>query len=281
MQHESFLTYRNFRHLKISVLGLLVAILVYVAYEPLGGRNGGTVVGFVLGAVAAALIVWLVWFGVRKRSYLSSGAPLQGWLSAHVYLGFSLLLLVPLHSGFEFNGNWHTLAYVLMSLVVMSGVGGVFLYAAVPSRMTDNRPGEKLDALIQNIADADAEARSLGGALPDVFAGAVQTAVEGTRIGGGVLRRLSGVDPDCGTTRALEVIHEAMRPPHETISAEARERVDQLVGVLSVKRILLARVRRDVRYKTFLELWLWFHVPLSFATIVLVTAHVIAVFYYW
>jgi len=40
-------------------------------------------------------------------------------------------------------------------------------------------------------------------------------------------------------------------------------------------------MRRDVQLKAMLEIWLYFHVPLSFALLAALAGHVISVFYYW
>ena len=62
--------------------------------------------------------------GVRKRRYRSGTGSLQGWTSAHVYIGTSLLVIVTLHTAFEFGWNVHTAAYALMVLVIDSGFIG-------------------------------------------------------------------------------------------------------------------------------------------------------------
>lgn len=274
--HESFWSYERFRWLKVTLALLACSGLAYVAANPVGQRAGDTVVGYTLGTISAVLIVWLTWFGVRKRSYRAAGAPLRGWLSAHVYLGAALLLLVPLHSAFQFGVNLHTLAYVLLSMVIVSGVVGVAYYTSVPERMTENRPGEKLAALLEHIAELDAECRGMAEALPDAFAKAVRVSIDETRLGGGLFRQLSGRDPSCGTARALET---AAREAAD-LEGSGRATVQRLLEVLSLKRSLVARVRRDIRYKALLELWLLFHVPLAIATLVAVAAHIVVVFLY-
>jgi len=273
---QSFLTYARFRWLKVSLLLLAASIAAYLAIVPPGGQNGGTPVGYALGILSALLMLWLLWFGVRKRRYGTGGAPLRGWLSAHVYLGSILLVLVPLHSGFEFGWNVHTLAYAVMSAVIVSGFFGIGLYGFVPTPMTGNRPGEKLVALLHQIAEIDGQCRGLARELPDFYPHAIQVAIEETRIGGSVRRQLAGFDPRCGTTRALAMIQEH----DERLESKAREAVNQLVELLARKQALLARVRRDGRYKALLELWLVFHVPLAIASVVLVAVHVFVVLYY-
>ena len=54
----------------------------------------------------------------------------------------------------------------------------------------------------------------------------------------------------------------------------------QLVSLLALKQELLERVERDVRLKALLDLWLLIHVPVAFATLAAVSAHVFIVFFY-
>lgn len=273
---QSFLSYANFRWLKFSIVLVAACFAAYAWPPPADGRSGGTEVGYGLGILCALLMLWLSWFGVRKRRYGTGGAPLRGWLSAHVYLGTTLLLLVPLHCAFEFGWNVHTLAYAVMSAVIVSGFFGVGLYAVVPTAMTGNRPGEKLAALLQQISEIDAQCRTLGRELPDSYSRGIQVAIEETRIGGGVRRQLAGIEPACGTTRGLAMI----RAVDEHLEPKARDAVSQLVEILVRKQALLGRVRRDGRFKALLDLWLIFHVPLAVASVLLVAVHVFVVLYY-
>ena len=47
------------------------------------------------------------------------------------------------------------------------------------------------------------------------------------------------------------------------------------------KSMLLDRLRSDMRFRALMQLWLFFHVPLSFALLAALGAHVVSVFYYW
>ena len=90
--HESVLAFRKRRYFWIALLATGLAILAYWIDDPQEPANGGTVLGYTLGTIGALLIVWLTWFGVRKRRYESTLGTVQGWLSAHVYLGIALLV---------------------------------------------------------------------------------------------------------------------------------------------------------------------------------------------
>ena len=259
------------------LVGLVACSVAYWWYEPVGGRDGSSWLGWGLGFLCLALMLWLLWFGVRKRDYYSSSSSLQGWLSAHVYLGVGLLILVPLHMGFEFAWNFHNLAFLLMGLVIVSGIVGVVMYASVPGQMTRNRRGQKIDALFEQVADLDTEVSSVALGLPDFYARAAQVAISETRIGGGWARQFSARDPNCGTARAIRMIQEHQ----EELLDEQRANIARVVELLGRKSALLQRIRMDVRYQALMDVWLFFHIPLAFAAVVAVFTHVFIVFYYW
>jgi hypothetical protein len=274
--HESFWVYRQRRWLKLASLLVAAAAVALAADHPPAGRGGGTWLGYGLGTLCLSLMFWLAWFGIRKRSYRAAAAPLAGWLSAHVWLGLALVVLVPLHSAGDVGWNLHGAAYVLTLLVVGSGVVGAVFYTAVPERVTRNRPGEKLIGLFEQVEDLDTNCRALASSLPDDIAKAVVLSVDETRVGGGVRRLLSGRDPRCATRRAIALIAERL----PGVRGGAREEVEKLLELLDRKRTLLGRIRRDLRLKAVLDVWLYAHVPLASAAVVAVVAHVFVVLYY-
>jgi hypothetical protein len=93
----------------------------------------------------------------------------------------------------------------------------------------------------------------------------------------GLVRRLSGRYPDCGNAKAL---HEIRRRRY-TASGEQAEAIDEVVSLLERKDIALTRIRRHMRIRGMLEVWLYIHIPFTFATIAALTAHIVSVFFYW
>src|SRR5690606_22490599 len=137
------------------------SILLYAIHDPVEGVSGSTWLGYSLGTVGALLIGWLAWFGVRKRQYRESSAPAQAWVSAHVYLGLALLVVGTLHAGFQLGWNVHSLAYVLMVVVILSGIYGIVMYAVVPRQITLNRNEMEFRAMVDEIARLNQSALSL------------------------------------------------------------------------------------------------------------------------
>lgn len=275
--HESILVYRRFRYLRFGALLALLCVVAYAAHQPLTDPNGGTWLGYGLGTVGGLLILWLMWFGVRKRRYNRGPGLLEDWLSAHVYLGLALIVVATLHTGFQFGWNVHTLAYALMMTVIVSGVFGVYAYVRFPAMMTENRRSLTLDQMLAQMSELDAEAREVAMTLGDEVNAAALDASENTRIGGGVLRQLSGAEPDCATARALVKVRQLADQSDMSEAAPLR----RLISLLTRKDELLRRARRDVQLKALMDIWLYVHVPLSFALLAALVAHVVAVFYYW
>jgi len=277
VRHQSILEYAHFRWLKGALLLSVACAAVYIWHDPPLKPYGGTWLGYTLGTIGALLILWLVWFGVRKRRYATRVGTAQGWLSAHVYLGTALLVVATLHTGFELGWNVHTLAYVLMCLVVFSGFYGVYIYATVPHLMTANRGEDTLDGMLMRVADLDKEIREKALSLPDQILKVVNSSLDGTRIGGSFLRVYSGRDPSCPTAKAVRELPEIGK----RLSGDIAKLNHEVYTLLLQKNEILLRARRDIRYKARLDLWLYFHVPLSIALLASLSVHVVSVFLYW
>jgi hypothetical protein len=276
-RHTPFLMYRRYFYLKIAAAMVVAAIVLYFAQAPLTEPYGGTWVGYLLGTVGALLILWLMWFGYRKRSYTSNQGKLEAWLSAHVYFGLALIVIVTLHTGFHFGWNIHTAAYALMLLVIASGAWGVFCYVHYPRLMTHNRVGTTMQQMLARIAVLNDELRASAMGIDDATAGLVTRAVANTEIGGSAWRQLSGRYPGCATAAALAGVDAvaARAAPEEEVGYR------RLRVLLDEKAQILSRVRSDIGYKAMMDIWLYFHVPVSFALLAALIAHVIAVFFYW
>ncbi len=287
--HTSFLAYDSYRYLKWAVAAVVVAILIYWLVPPYGARYGGGWAGYTLGTMSALLVLWLTWFGYKKRSYNSrlahrnnaAGNPVEDpsrlarRLSAHVYLGCALLFIATLHTGFNFHWNLHTLAYTLLCIVIFSGIFGISAYARYPRRMTANRENATTAQMLNRIAGIDGELRHEAMALDDTTAGVIEHAVETTAVGGSMVRQISGRYPRCTTAAAIAY----MERQRASVPAEDEATWRQIRLKLDEKSAVLGRLRRDIRYKAIMEAWLYLHVPLTFMLIAALVAHIVAIFF--
>ena len=94
---------------------------------------------------------------------------------------------------------------------------------------------------------------------------------------GGLLRRLSGNYSNCRNAKALKL----MRARAAMATGDEGRAVAKVVELLERKSAALGRIRRHLRIKALLEVWLYVHVPLTFATIAALAAHIVSVFFYW
>lgn len=267
--HVSFLKHKGFRWLWIALGLCAVSIAGYLLIDQEPRPNGGTWYGYTLGTVGLLLILWLSLLGVRKRRINPGAWSLKAWTSAHVYLGLSLIVVGTLHTGFQIGWNVHTLAYVLMLLVIFTGIYGVYAYATLPASLSANRKemtrAQMLEALTAIDRQLESAAQPLGRAQADL----VIEALGQDTFHGGALARLTGRYPGCATARALNGIGSGSQ-------AETR-----VAALLEKRGEQLAQIRGALRIRALLEVWLFIHIPLTIALIAALVAHVISVFYYW
>jgi hypothetical protein len=276
ISHQTIFAYKGFRYLKVSLLVSVFCVLVYLGFagsRQVHGGYGGTVPGMLLGAVSLWMVLLLAWLGVRKRQYSSRLGTVQGWLSAHIYLGIALILVATLHTGFEFGWNVHTAAYALLWAVIGSGIYGVVLYARLPRAITENLGDATVASLLQRIAHIDGEIRREALSLPDEPLRVVRRSVDATRIGGSLRQVLTGRDPRCPTHLALQALPVITRG----LTGDSAKRNQSIYTLLLEKQRLLDRVRCDMRYQAHLDAWLALHVPLAAALLAALGAHIISV----
>ncbi len=315
--HESYLAYRNYRYLKLALLLSVAATLAYLVHDPISGPNGGTGLGYGLGSWAAFQVLLLAWYGVRKRQYASGAGKVKAWLSAHVYLGLSTLLIASLHTGFEFSWNFHLLVYLLLWLVVVSGIYGTVAYSRYPTLMTMNRAGANPQQMLDEVAELDERALTLADEVDPKIHDIVLRSVGSTRIGGGVLDQLRGFD--ASTIAHVQAADAALRDKEreweqasghsqqghatgeimparagrrratmffvasELVQVGGGEKVEKLrnlMEVLNRKKALVAQLNLDIRQRARLQIWLYWHVPASIALLAGLLIHIVAVFFY-
>ncbi len=277
--HEGFLRHKGFRWAQIAALLCLVVVAVYffVAARLQEPPSGGSWLGYVLGTLSAGLIVWLACLGIRKRVITSGHYSLKAWVSAHVYLGLSLTVLATLHTGFQFGWNVHTLAYVLMMLVIASGAIGIWAYATLPQRLHGNRGETTRKQMLEALESLDQQLRDLGQPLDRAGAQIVRLSVEETDLDGGFWRRMTGAYGDCANLRAMRLL-KALPPAPNPRIAEVLGKIDT---VMQQKADVLGLARRQMQITAALEGWLFVHIPATFALLAALTAHVVSVFAYW
>ncbi len=289
--HESLLSWQRFRYLYIALALAGASIVLYITQSGNTAQppNGGTWQGYTLGTVGALLILWLSLLGIRKRQYSSNVGSVQSWASAHVYLGIALLVVATLHCAAQFGWNVHTLAYVLMCLVIGTGIYGLYVYLHLPRAMARNHAGRDVNSWMKELGDVDDGIRDAAGNVDADLQAMVLSALDLTRLGGGVFAQIfaqdrcrvqtgSGVISNQGQQALIDEL--SRRIPDARVVREA-ETLNELMALFGRRQVILNLLRKDVQYRALLKIWLYFHVPLTMALLVALTIHIIVVFLYW
>lgn len=307
MRRSTLLEYKNYRYFKIASLLMIIALMVYSFDQHATIGYGGTWLGYLFGILSTLIIVALVLYGIRKRLtpklkerrkspksllpmqavvdrrtrkanwHRNQGATLQGWLSVHIYFGIMLAVLATLHTGFQFGWNVHTLAYVLMMAVIISGFYGIYAYLRFPRLMTGNMGGDTFDTLLLKIGDLDKLASDKSLQFSDDICAVVLKARQETRIGGNFFQQLRGYQRNCPTAKAVQQLQKLGKNLKD---AELKS-FNDLYSIMAHKEALVTRAWQDVMYRARVEFWLYLHAPLSIALITALIAHIVAIFFYW
>lgn len=276
-RHEGFLRYRDVFWGKIALAILLFLLVTYLLIDVSPRHNGGSWYGYTLGTIGALLILWLTMLGVRKRAMTPGRWSLKAWTSAHVYLGLALAAIGTFHTGFQLGWNVHTLAWALMMLVILSGLFGVTAYAWLPRLLSDNRDEATEDQMLATLGDIDRRLHEAAQPLEAGIAGYIDAAIDEDPFGGRLMQRLRGRYRGGATAEAVAAIRERSRgggDPQDEI-------LDRIEGLLARRQAAVSRIRRHLRYKSILQVWLYIHVPVTFGLIAALSAHIVSVFFYW
>jgi hypothetical protein len=227
--------------------------------------------------------------------------------------------LLVYHSGFRFGGPLSTVLMVLFLVVIVSGVWGLVMQQLVPKTMLHEIPAEtiysQIDRIVAQLADESerlvlatcgpapgepppAAAEEEVAATGFLTIGAVRVA---GRVQGKVLQTRVPSQPIPGTEGLRRFFADRARPyllagdrsdsplRYPTRSAGlfrnlrtllppgAQETVDALEGACDQRREL----DREARLHFWLHNWLWVHLPLAAALIVLMIIHSVVAIQYW
>jgi len=261
---------------RIFVVLLIAVSASYYFYQSREFPHGGSAWGIGYGIAGTALILLLAFFGIRKRWYRSRFGTLEQWLQSHIYLGVLVLIVLFFHTGGRFNDSIAVATFVLVAIVVFSGIVGAVLYVTIPrlltevqSELTIEEISEQLNALAKQMARI-ASGRSA--AFQRIYNELIRESTPGW-IAGWRLLIASGRRKK--TQTGNEWAHLLALVPKDE-----QDELRQMLVVSRQRRELLIRLVYQQRYKNILEFWLYIHVPFTIALLVFAVIHVVAVFYY-
>jgi hypothetical protein len=162
----------------------------------------------------------------------------------------------------------------LMMLVIASGIWGIIAYASLPEKLSAVRGEMTRGEMVEALAAIDRQLGSAAQPLGRTDTDLVIAALEKDIFKAGVVSRLTGRVARDPTKRALAQLSVG----REKADVDALEKVRALLGR---RQAQVLQIRRHMRTKALLEVWLFVHIPLTIALLAALTAHIVSVFYYW
>ena len=294
----------------VSLVILIVAVLAYIPYRhwaPQGPR-GGSAMGLTYGSVGFAFMIFAGLLGARKKVPIWRLGRAQSWMRGHLWLGTLAFPLILLHGGFRWGfglTNW--LMWIFLAVFV-SGIFGAVLQHYMP-RMTKERiPMETIYEQIGRVRDqlmdeahnlVEQACATLTGNLADANTEQRAYAAAAGTMGGVTVATSLNIDEDsCAELRGF--YDHKMRPFIESygthgmpianrdtaksmfeqlkrlLPSTLHPTIDDLENICEEKREL----DQQTRYHRVLHGWLFVHIPLSYAVLVLGAIHAVVALAY-
>lgn len=255
----------------LSLLSVVILSFIYIFDSPPSGKSGRSLYGYSVGILCAAAVLYLMWYGIRKRSYHSANTTLKGWLSAHVWLGLSLILAGLLHSGFRLGWNIHSLTYILMVIVIVSGIWGAINYKFLAPQIGLHRGSGSLKTLIEQFHVLGMNIQTLSEGKSDNFF-RLRNKVD-TELPRSISKLLF-------TSLAPAMDEKQMTQLLMSMPDQERSFGLTLVQIAEKKRTLALQIQKEIRIAAKLKFWLIIHLPVSIILLVALIVHVVCVLIY-
>ncbi|MEY4614701.1 MAG: hypothetical protein RL179_2674 [Planctomycetota bacterium] len=294
--------------------------LIWFVFASLGHSewpSGSSLPGFTFGVMGGliCLFEFLIWPRKKLRSWRIG--KVSTWMRAHIWLGLLAVPLLVLHTGFRWGGPLSTTLMVLFLVVIASGVWGLVLQQFLPDKLLKEVPSETIFSQIDYVSDLMASeasrlVKSVCNIKVDVDDAGELSDDEGRHLVVGAVRSTGAIQGRVVVTASLQESvpdskplydffnehiygflkngEEARSPLAKSIRAtvlfnslrmKLSPRAHEVVAVLED----LCNQRRQLilqsKIQFWLHSWLWVHLPLSVALIVLMFVHVFVAMKYW
>ncbi|HVT87564.1 MAG TPA: hypothetical protein VHD56_01820 [Tepidisphaeraceae bacterium] len=284
-------------------------------HDALNGPSGGSATGLIYGVLGTSFMLFAGLLGARKKVRTWRIGRAEFWMRGHLWLGTLALPMIWLHAGFRHGGLLTSILTWLTYIIVVSGIIGALFQHLIPNAMTRSVPDEtifeQIPQVLRHLAvEADDVAAICGpengqdietwrkartSALRTRSTRALMTEERRDQLAAAL-----ATAPADGSAPLKEfylrqvkpfVIGESDQPPlndptrASTLFAKQKvllpqplhETLDDLERICDEVRQLHAQRRMH----HWLHGWLFIHVPLSMALLVLTIAHVIVSLRYW
>jgi hypothetical protein len=140
-------SHRSWLILSVAILAVAGAWYWYdVTRGPdaLNGPSGSSVTGIIFGVVGSSFMLFAGLLGMRKRVRTWRIGRAEFWMRGHLWLGTLALPVIWLHAGFRHGGTLTSVLMWLTYAIVLSGVIGAIFQHFMPRVMTRNVADETI-----------------------------------------------------------------------------------------------------------------------------------------
>lgn len=284
-----------------SVVILLVAAIIYIPYNEitLGGAAGGTVIGIIYGSVGFGFMIFAGLLSLRKRFPVWRMGRAQTWMRGHLWLGLISYPIIFFHSGFSFGHGALTFwMMVLFTIVIISGLVGAALQHYMPRMVTQMVPMETIYGDSSHVVrDLQEEAERIVGDIcgPVVAMSATAASASGMSISTVVqvmdkaavaemqrfyenemlpyLKNAGARGSALANSSTAGAMFKNLRT---LLPAAVHEALNDLENICYEKR----QIDLQAKLHRFLHGWLFVHIPLSYALLVMGAIHAVVALRY-
>ena len=297
------------------VLALSVVWFFFASLGQADWPSGSSLPGFTFGVLGGliCLFEFLIWPRKKLRSWRIG--KVTTWMRAHIWLGLLAVPLLVLHTGFRWGGPFSTTLMVLFLVVIASGIWGLVLQQFLPDKLLKEVPAETIFSQIDYVSELMAsEASSLVRSVCNITSDPEDSAkhsnnfnmvVGAVRNTGAIQGRvmltasLQDAVPDSkplfnffnehiyGFLKNGQLARSPLQNPVRALSMfnslrmKLPPRAHEVVAVLEDLCNQRRQIIAQARIQFWLHSWLWVHLPLSVALIVLMFVHIFVAMKYW
>jgi hypothetical protein len=215
-------------------------------------------VGVTAGLIGGAIVLFEMLYAPRKwlRGWRLGAA--KRWLQWHVYLGFAVLPIIVVHSGFAFGGWLSSVTMILFLITIASGIVGLAFQQILPQRLLHDVPTEWIAT------------------QPDAVFGAPLAAIR-PRIDSPMLEEFvrddlvpyleTGRGPLASATESAGLV----RRLRSNVPTASESTVDEMTALAESRRLF----DRQRRMSFWLHAWLVVHLPTSVAMSIVMVVHAV------
>ena len=279
----------------VALVGLVLSAVLYYPYMHVRakGATGGSWQGITYGIVGTAFMAFAMLLAVRKRLRTWRLGRVYTWTQGHVWLALLSYPVILFHAGFHW-GQAGNLTWVMMwifTIVILSGIFGLFIQNIVPTRLLNDVQLEtiydQIDHVVKQLSE-EAESIVINASVPEeeidepdggggVAIASPRAALESAK------RRLSEfyaaqvapfMKSPKGRGFALSNAQQstgAFDEVRRSLPSTLRQTLNDLESIVNERRQL--EHQRSLHH--WLHFWLLVHVPLSYALTVLAIVHIV------